>query len=79
MKIPTRCRRFLRSCDREYDKDSGKTPDCEELVARVQQAERRGAVLLQRRWAAGDQFGNPSTTVGYLTREIREADERARR
>ena len=63
----------------EYDKNSGKTPDCEELVARVQQAERRGAVLLQRRRAAGDPFGNPSTTVGYLTREIREADERARR
>ena len=33
----------------EYDKNSGKRPDCGDLVTRVQQAERRGEVLLQRR------------------------------
>ena len=54
-------------------------PDCNDLVSRVQHAERRGEVLLQRRRESGDPYGNPSTTVGYLTREIREADEHARR
>ena len=63
----------------EYDKDSGKTPDCGELVSRVQDAERRADVLLRRRRESGAPYGNPSTTVGHLTREIREADESARR
>ncbi|MCY4372475.1 MAG: RloB family protein [Spirochaetaceae bacterium] len=63
----------------EYDKDGGKTPDCDELVSRVQDAERRADVLLRRRRESGDPYGNPSTTVSRLTREIREADESARR
>ena len=63
----------------EYDKNSGKRPDFGDLVTRVQQAERRGEVLLQRRRESGNPYGNPSTTVGYLTREIRKADELARR
>ena len=63
----------------EYDKNSGKRPDCGDLVTRVQQAERRGEVLLQRRRESGNPYGNPSTTVGYLTRELRKADELARR
>lgn len=63
----------------EYDKDGGKTPDCDELVSRVQDAERRADVLLRRRRESGDPYGNPSTTVGHLTREIREADASARR
>lgn len=63
----------------EYDKDGGKTPDCDDLVSRVQHAERRADVLLRRRRESGDPYGNPSTTVGHLTREIREADESARR
>ncbi len=63
----------------EYDKDGLKTPDCDDLVSRVQDAERRADVLLRRRRESGNPHGNPSTTVGYLTREIREADEKARR
>ena len=63
----------------EYDKDVGKTPDCKDLVSRVQHAERRADVLLRRRRESGDPYGNPSTTVGHLTRKIREADESARR
>lgn len=63
----------------EYHKDGGKTPDCDELVSRVQDAERRADVLLRRRRESGAPYGNPSTTVGHLTREIREADASARR
>ena len=63
----------------EYLKDGGKTPDCDEMVTRIEHAEQRGKALLLRRREAGDPYGNPSTTVGCLTREIRNADERTRR
>ena len=63
----------------EYDADGAKTPDCDELVTRVKQAEERAEAQLERRVEEGDPFGNPSTTVGHLTRSIREADELARR
>ena len=62
----------------EYDRDGAKTPDCADLVQRVEEAERRAEAQLQRRVAEGDPHGNPSTTVGRLTRAIREADEAAR-
>ena len=61
----------------EYDRERGKTPDCEELIRRVEDAERRAEELLRRRQEAGNPYGNPSTTVGWLTREIRAADSRA--
>ena len=57
----------------EYDKNGSKTPDCEELVTRVQDAEQRGEKLLERCRKGGDPYGNPSTTVGRLCRAIREA------
>lgn len=62
----------------EYDKERGKTPDCEDLISRVKHAERRAEELLRRRQDEGNPYGNPSTTVGRLTREIREADRAAR-
>ena len=62
----------------EYDKDGAKTPDCEDLVKRVEKAEGRAEAQLLRREQEGAPCGNPSTTVGRLTREIRDADERAR-
>ena len=62
----------------EYDSRAGKTPDCEELVLRVRQAERRAKVQLRNRELDGSPFGNPSTTVGHLTRAIREANELAK-
>ena len=68
----------LESLRSEYDRKSGKMPDCEEMVTRVLQAEARGAKQLQRRVDQGAPFEAPSTTVGNLTREIREADERVR-
>ena len=63
----------------EYDRRGAKIPDCDDMVGRVEDAERRGAMLLREREKDGSApFGNPSTTVGRLTRAIREADRRAR-
>ena len=63
----------------EYDRRGAKIPDCDDMVGRVEDAERRGAMLLSEREKDGSApFGNPSTTVGRLTRAIREADRRAR-
>ena len=61
----------------EYDGDGAKTPDCGDLVRRVDKAEERAEAQLHRREEEGKPCGNPSTTVGRLTRAIREAHERA--
>lgn len=63
----------------EYDKDRAKTPDCSDLVTRVEEAEKRAETLLTRRDAEGDPHGPASTTVGRLTRAIRDAAESASR
>ncbi|MDE0332467.1 MAG: RloB family protein [Nitrospinae bacterium] len=57
----------------EYKKDSAKTPDCVNLVSRVEKAEERSERQLQNHEQGGSPYGNPSTTVGRLTRAIREA------
>ena len=62
----------------EYDKDGAKTPNCDELMRHVEEAERRANAQLQRRAAEGAPHGNPSTTAGRLTRAIHEADAAAR-
>ena len=67
----------LRKLCPEYDPHGAKTPDCGELVTRVQEAERRGETLLESRERDGCPCGNPSTTVGRLTCEIRKANEQA--
>lgn len=61
----------------EYEIDGARTPDCADLVTRVEEAERRGEAQLLKREQGGDPYGNPSTTVGRLTREIREASDAA--
>ena len=61
----------------EYDADRAKEPDCDDLIARIDDAERRSQEQLLRRDREGNPFGNPSTTVGRLTGAIREAAERA--
>lgn len=61
----------------EYDRRRRKAPDCTDLVAGVEQAERRGEAQLQRREDEDDPHDNPSTTVGRVTRKIREASESA--
>lgn len=63
----------------EYDPDSAKTPDCDDMVKWVEVAEQRSDIQLQRRIDDDNPYGNPSTTVGRLTREIREAHTRAAR
>ena len=61
----------------EYDPNGAKTPDCDDLVKRVEAAEQRGEKGLENRKSGGAPYGNPSTTVGRLTRAIREADRLA--
>ena len=65
--------KILESLRPEYDRDSGKTPDCNEMINRVEDAEERSERQLQNREQGGRPHGNPSTTVGRLTRAIREA------
>jgi len=62
----------------EYARAGTKTPDCEEMMARIRDAEKRGHMLLRRREEERKPYGRPSTTVGHLTRAIREAHHRAR-
>ena len=64
---------LLKALRPEYEIDGAKTPDCDDLITRVEDAERRGETLLQRREEEDPPFGNPSTTVGCLTSAIREA------
>ena len=83
-------RDYDRSCNRwdvqkdfedlrpEYDRSGSKTPDCDDMVRRVEEAEERAEAQLRRREEQGAPFGNPSTTVFQLTRAIRDADERAK-
>ena len=61
-----------------YDVKKGKTPEYQEMMSRVEEAERRAKELLRRRCEEGNPYGCPSTTVGLLTKEIREADRKAR-
>lgn len=72
-----RMQSILRELRPEYDKERGKTPDCEDLISRVADAEQRAEELLRRREEEDNPYGNPSTTVGWLTREIRAANCRA--
>ena len=59
----------------EYDIRGAKAPDCKEMVTRVEIAEKRSKLQLEDRQKDGKPYGNPSTTIGLLTRAIREADE----
>ena len=71
--------RALKGLRPEYDNHRRKVPDCNDMVARVELAEARGKVLVERREEEGVPHGNPSTTVGMLTEAIRIANESARR
>ena len=70
--------RVLQQLRPEYDVSGAKVPNCEEMVVRVLEAERRAEVQLQRRQNEMAPHGRPSTTVGKLTKAIREAGRRAR-
>ena len=71
--------RELKNLRPEYDNHRGKIPDCDDLVTRVELAEERGEAMVKRREVERNPHGNPSTTVGMLTRAIRIANESARR
>lgn len=68
----------LRRLRPEYDPANGKMPDCADLVGSIEQAERRAEAQLVRRENEANRYGRPSTTVGRLTRAIRDAAEKAR-
>ena len=70
--------RELKRLRTEYDRDGAKTPDCTDMVCRVEEAEKRAEAQLRNREREGTPYGNPSTTVFQLTRAIRSADENAR-
>ncbi len=65
----------LKTLRPEYDPNSGKMPDCDDLVRRVCDAERRAEAQLRHRELGDDPHGNPSTTVGRLTQAIRAASQ----
>lgn len=59
----------------EYDRKGAKIPNCDDLIKCIEIAEKRAEVQLQRRLAEGNRYDQPSTTVGLLTRAIKEASE----
>lgn len=63
----------------KYNRHRAKTLSCDALVKQIEIAEQRAEAQLARRDQQNRPFGNPSTTVGRLTSEIRKADERSGR
>ena len=55
----------------EYDASGSKSVDAARIIKRIEEAEVRAAVNLQRRAEEGKPFGAPSTTVHLLTGAIR--------
>lgn len=62
---------LLRTIRPEYDPNGAKTPDCADLVTRIDAAEKRAVIQLARREAEGAPYGSPSTTVFRLTQALR--------
>jgi len=69
--------RELAALNSEYDPNRRKVCPWDRLGERVEAAERRARLQLSRREGEGAPHGRPSTTVGALIREIREAARRA--
>ena len=67
--------RHLRSLRPEYDPNGAKTCAWSKLLERVEIAEQRASRQLLAREREGAPFGPPSTTVGALSRAIRDAAE----
>lgn len=63
----------------QYHHDQSPNPSFESLLENVPKAEQRAARQLRARTAEQMPFGNPSSTVGGLTRAIRKAHELAGR
>lgn len=58
--------------DESYCKTSGKAADISKIIGGVEKAEERAHNLNVRRFNERNVGGNPSTTVGLLTRALRE-------
>ena len=63
----------------EYDRKGKKILNCDEIVSRVMEAEKRAEKLLTLRTEEDNPHGCPSTTVGKLTMAIRNANQLAQR
>lgn len=57
----------------EYEKRKSKILNFDNLIENIEHAEERATKQLARRANEGSPFGNPSTTVGELTKRIRLA------
>ena len=66
--------RKLQQLRPEYDRSGQKVPDCDDLVKRVADAERRAKAQLKLREEEGIPNQSPSTRVGLLTAAIRQQD-----
>ena len=69
----------LRKLFPQYGHERAPAPDFRPLLDGLPAAEQRAERQLQARVAEQTPCGNPSTTVGQLTRAIREAHDLARR
>lgn len=67
--------RRLQSLFPEYDHQRSPGPEFHDLLAGLECAQSRAMRQLRRRRGEDRPFGNPSTTVGCLTRAIRSAQE----
>lgn len=65
--------KHLESICPDYDRKKRKTTDCNKLIPLIEAAEKRAKKQLDNRESEGDPYGEPSTTVFGLTREIRKA------
>ena len=61
----------------DYDRQGSKELNFDDLIENIEQAERRAERQLVRRLEEGAPYENPSTTVGKLTRSIRNAHSRS--
>lgn len=63
----------LANVRQDYDKSGSKELDFDDLIGSLEEAEDRAEKQLLRRQDEGSPFDNPSTTVGELTKSIRNA------
>ncbi len=67
----------LKKIDTSYNPKKDKMPDCNNLIDKLSEAEKRAAIQLKRRSEEGNSYGPPSTTVHLLTRALKKADKKS--
>jgi len=73
------CQSYFKTLHPEYGLEHRKIPNCESLVTTVEIAEQRAERQLRDRNDEGSPFSAPSTTVGFLTKAIREASAKSKK